>query len=105
MPRTSPVSTTVRPPKRRRLPLLARAAVLALAATGTVVALNASGSSQAAELPNGFKSVGYMPSWAGSAAAIQYGKLTHINYAFALPNANGTLQPLENPSKLQQIVS
>ena len=43
-------------------------------------------------LPNGFKSVGYMPSWAGSVNTIQYGKLTHINYAFVLPNANGSLQ-------------
>ncbi len=36
---------------------------------------------------------------------IQYGKLTHINYAFVLPNANGTLQAVENPSKLSSLVS
>ncbi|GAA0895796.1 glycosyl hydrolase family 18 protein [Virgisporangium aurantiacum] len=59
----------------------------------------------AAALPNGFKSIGYMPSWAGSANAIQYGKLTHINYAFVLPNGNGTLTAVENPAKLQSIVS
>ncbi|MFK4087859.1 glycosyl hydrolase family 18 protein [Kribbella sp. NPDC020789] len=59
----------------------------------------------AAALPAGFKSVGYMPSWSGSATAIQYSKLTHINYAFALPNSNGTLQPIENTSKLSQLVS
>ena len=59
----------------------------------------------AAALPNGFKSIGYMPSWAGSANAIQYGKLTHINYAFILPNGNGTLTAVENPAKLQSIVS
>jgi GH18 family chitinase len=51
------------------------------------------------------KIVGYMPSWAGSATAIQYSKLTHINYSFVLPNANGTLQGLPNPSKLQSIVT
>ncbi|GAB3434976.1 hypothetical protein [Actinophytocola sediminis] len=45
-------------------------------------------------LPNGFRSVGYLPSWSGSVNAVQYGKLTHINYAFALPNANGTLQAI-----------
>ena len=56
-------------------------------------------------LPNGFKSVGYMPSWAGSVTSIQYSKLTHINYSFALPNANGTLQPIENTAKLQQLVT
>lgn len=52
-----------------------------------------------------FKVVGYMPSWAGDVNAIQYGKLTHINYAFALPTATGGLQPIENAWKLQSLVS
>lgn len=52
-----------------------------------------------------FKVVGYMPSWAGSVSAIQYSKLTHINYAFALPTSTGGLQPIENPSKLSSLVS
>ena len=85
--------------------LKAAAAALAVAAAGTVVALATQGTSQAAVLPNGFKSVGYMPSWAGSVTSVQYSKLTHINYSFALPNANGTLQAIENTSKLQQLVS
>lgn len=51
------------------------------------------------------KIVGYMPSWAGTASSIQYDKLTHINYSFAIPNTNGKLKPLENTAKLQQIVS
>jgi chitinase len=59
----------------------------------------------AAVLPNGFRSVGYLPSWSGSVNAVQYGKLTHINYAFALPNANGTLQAIPSPSKLTSLVS
>ncbi|BBH63363.1 hypothetical protein ACTI_00480 [Actinoplanes sp. OR16] len=75
-----------------------------LAGTGLAVAGQAT-AAQAAVVPNGFKSVGYMPSWAGSVTAIQYSKLTHINYSFALPNANGTLQPIENTAKLQQLVS
>lgn len=59
-----------------------------------------------ADIPGtSFKVVGYMPSWAGSASAVQYSKLTHLNYAFILPNANGTLQGLDNPSKLQTLVS
>lgn len=53
----------------------------------------------------GMKVVGYMPSWAGNATAIQYNKLTHINYSFVLPNANGSLQGVPNPSKLQSIVT
>lgn len=52
-----------------------------------------------------FKVVGYMPSWAGSVSAIQYSKLTHINYAFLLPTATGGFQAIENPSKLQSLVS
>ncbi len=54
---------------------------------------------------NGFKVVGYMPSWQGDANSIQYDKLTHINYSFLLPNSDGSLRPLENASKMQQIVS
>ncbi|MCK8522950.1 glycosyl hydrolase family 18 protein [Aquimarina sp. D1M17] len=54
---------------------------------------------------SGFKVVGYMPSWQGDANAIQYDKLTHINYSFLLPNSDGSLRPLENASKMQQIVS
>lgn len=52
-----------------------------------------------------FKVVGYMPSWAGSVNSIQYSKLTHINYAFLLPTATGGLQAIENPSKLQSLVT
>ncbi|MBP2477856.1 GH18 family chitinase [Crossiella equi] len=59
----------------------------------------------AAALPAGFRSVGYQPSWSGNVNSIQYRKLTHINYAFALPNANGTLQAIPDPNKLRSLVS
>jgi chitinase len=78
-------------------------AVAAAAGIATVAAV--APQANAAVLPNNFKSVGYMPSWAGSVNGIQYGKLTHINYAFALPNANGTLQAIDNPAKLSSLVS
>jgi GH18 family chitinase len=45
------------------------------------------------------------------AEAIPYGQLTHINYAFLIPNADGTadaLHPFENlanPWKLEKIVA
>lgn len=52
-----------------------------------------------------FKVVGYMPSWAGNVGTVQYSKLTHINYAFLLPTNTGGLQAIENPSKLQSLVS
>jgi chitinase len=82
---------------------LAKLLAIATVATGSLFAVQAP--AQAVVLPNGFKSVGYMPSWAGSATSVQYNKLTHINYAFVLPNGNGTLQGLDNPGKLQQLVS
>lgn len=89
-----------RAPRRRLL-----AAGLALATTVAVTVLASASGAQAVVLPNNFKSVGYMPSWSGSVTAIQYAKLTHINYAFVLPNANGTLQAVDNPSKLSSLVS
>lgn len=52
-----------------------------------------------------FKVVGYMPSWSGDVNAVQYSKLTHINYAFLLPTATGGISSIDNPSKLQSLVS
>ncbi|OMP76348.1 hypothetical protein BW716_25480 [[Flexibacter] sp. ATCC 35208] len=46
-----------------------------------------------------------MPSWQGDVNTVQYSKLTHINYAFLLPTATGGLQSIDNPSKLQSLVS
>ncbi|UOQ53753.1 glycosyl hydrolase family 18 protein [Hymenobacter cellulosivorans] len=52
-----------------------------------------------------FNVIGYLPSWTGDVNSVQYDKLTHINYAFLLPNADGTLRPIDNPAKLQSLVS
>jgi chitinase len=92
-------------PPRRRSPWSAFTAAALTVAASVAVVLTDQPAAQAAVFPNGFRSIGYMPSWAGSANAIQYSKLTHINYAFVLPNANGGLTAVENPSKLQSIVS
>jgi GH18 family chitinase len=83
----------------------AAALALATGAAGAALALAIDRPSEAAVLPNNFKSVGYMPSWAGSVNSVQYAKLTHINYSFVLPNANGTLQAVPNPAKLSSLVS
>ena len=58
-----------------------------------------------AAYPPGFWSVGYQPSWSGNVGTIPYNTHTHINYAFVLPNANGTLQAIPEPGRLQQLVS
>jgi chitinase len=52
-----------------------------------------------------FKVVGYLPSWSGSVSAIQFGDLTHINYAFLIPNSDGSLQSIDQPSKLSSMVT
>ena len=52
-----------------------------------------------------FRVIGYLPSWTGEVNAVQYDKLTHINYSFLLPNADGSLKPIDNPAKLQSLVS
>jgi chitinase len=52
-----------------------------------------------------FRVIGYLPSWTGDVNAVQYGKLTHINYAFLLPNADGSIQAIDNPTKLQSLVA
>lgn len=57
------------------------------------------------ELPDGFKVVGYYPSWEPTkTGTIQYNNLTHINYAFAIPTSDGALLPLENASTATQII-
>ncbi|MGN9809233.1 glycosyl hydrolase family 18 protein [Micromonospora sp. BQ11] len=89
-----------RPHRRRAL----AAGFLTLATAGATLALTPAAAG-AAVLPNNFKSVGYLPSWSGNVNTVQYGKLTHINYAFVLPNSDGSLRPVENPSKLSSLVS
>ncbi|GAA5042702.1 hypothetical protein GCM10011506_45460 [Marivirga lumbricoides] len=54
---------------------------------------------------SGKRIVGYMPSWSGTAQAIQYSKLTHIMYSFIRPTTTGGLTAVENPQKLSDIVS
>jgi GH18 family chitinase len=81
------------------------AAALAVATVATGLAVAAAAPAAAAVLPNGFRSVGYLPSWSGSVNSVQYNKLTHINYAFVLPNSNGTLQAVPDSGKLSSLVS
>ena len=52
-----------------------------------------------------FRVVGYEPSWQGSVSSIQFSKVQVVNYAFLLPNSNGSLQAIDNASKLSSLVS
>lgn len=51
------------------------------------------------------KVVAYYPTWSGNINDIQYEKLTHINYSFALPTPTGGLQPFWGGDRLHSLVS
>lgn len=53
-----------------------------------------------------FKVVAYYPSWRPDSqrTKIQYDIITHINYAFALPNRDGSLKPLDNAKGAQALI-
>jgi len=56
-------------------------------------------------IPPDFRIVGYFPSWSGDPAEIQYQALTHINYAFLTPVADGSYQLIPRPEKLDGLVA
>ena len=100
------MSALPRQRRRNRSRLAIGASALAASVmAGTGITLAMPSTAAAVVLPNNFKSIGYMPSWSGSVNAVQYSKLTHINYAFVLPNANGSLQAVPDPAKLRSLVS
>lgn len=51
-----------------------------------------------------FRIVGYVMDWDTQVSAIQFDKLTHINYAFVTPKADGTFNTIQNPQALKEIV-
>ena len=55
--------------------------------------------------PTGFRIVGYLPSWQGSPDDVDLARLTHVNYAFALPTAQGGLRPVDDLPKLRTLVT
>ena len=62
-----------------------------------------SGTAPAAPPPRPFRIVGYVTQ-AVIAGTIPYDQITHINYAFLIPNADGTFEVLPNAWKLDDIV-
>lgn len=52
-----------------------------------------------------FKVVGYYPSWKPDRLqAVDFGVVTHVCYAFAIPTAEGDLLPLENPETARELI-
>jgi GH18 family chitinase len=56
-------------------------------------------------IPSGFRVVGYFPSWSGDPDQVQYRALTHINYAFLSPGADGGFKSVDHPEKLELLVA
>ena len=56
------------------------------------------------KIPDGFRIVGYFPSWSGDPGSVRYEALTHVNYAFGLVTAQGTYAPVDAPDKLRAVV-
>lgn len=54
-----------------------------------------------------FHIVGYQTYWEGEVSDISFDKVTHINYAFLLPDdaGDGSLRPIEEPEKLRSLVT
>nr|WP_307991332.1 glycosyl hydrolase family 18 protein [uncultured Niameybacter sp.] len=57
--------------------------------------------------PTPFKVVGYYygNEGPGPVEEIQFDKLTHINYAFAIPTREGGIRPLENPENAKKVIA
>jgi chitinase len=51
-----------------------------------------------------FRVIGYAADWEGQLNPAQLSHLTHINYAFLLPNADGSVKGIANPWMLEDIV-
>ena len=57
-----------------------------------------------AEPATTFRVIGYVTDTGAQITDEQLDQLTHVNYAFALPNSDGSLRGLANPWKLQDYV-
>jgi len=83
--------------------------------TAPSVSATAPGASEAASTPTpaasgtaapeGFRIVGYVGDVDGTVAQVQFDKLTHINYAFLIPRADGSVADLTNPWKLDELTA
>lgn len=92
-----------------RLPRLIRATwsavTLALLLVGCSVSVDPTASPSATTVARTqpFKVVGYMTP-AANIDAIDFSLLTHINYSFLIPRANGTTRPFGAPNHLRKVV-
>lgn len=77
----------------------------ASAGSGAGAAPNSNAGAPALPAPPAFKVVGYAPSWAGSFAGLQIGKLNYLCYAFAIENPDGSVQTPQNAGLLVNLTN
>jgi chitinase len=53
-------------------------------------------------VPSSAEEIIYLPSWQGNVSQIQWGIVDYVMYAFAIPNADGSVGAIENGAKLTQ---
>lgn len=72
----------------------------------TVADMNTTATATGHPIYGNFRMVGYCPSWTFSdVSKLPYDRLTHINYSFIIPKADGSIKPLDNPQKLRDLVA
>ena len=66
-----------------------------------IAALSGCGSSRAA-----FRVIGYYPDWYGDVSdAVDWSKVTHVNYAFAIPTVDGEVRPFDDESVAGHLIA
>lgn len=81
----------------------ARTLPLAVAVIGCTLTGTHQSPPPTSSIASSFKIVGYITP-ATTLSVIDFTKLTHVNYAFLLPRANGTLRPFGAPRHLQRTI-
>ena len=79
------------------------ALALLLALSGCASSAGSTPSTSPTQGASNFKIVGYVTP-AATLSLIEFSRVTHINYAFLLPRANGTLRPFGAPRHLQRTI-
>jgi chitinase len=79
--------------------------LLLLASCQKNITVSSTGKTEPRAVTGSFKVVGYLPSYSGSVNQVQFSKLTHIIYAFLIPTSSGGYGAVDNPAKLDSMVT
>jgi chitinase len=91
-------------PRATRRPARLRAEIGALVLALTGCGTQVTAPSDGADPTEAFRVIGYVTDTGAQISDTQLEQLTHVNYAFALPRRDGSLDQLANPWKLEDYV-